>query len=79
MADYTLYPNPVKDVLYIYIYIYNLKGNATVSIISQYGQLINKKLVTGSTYSWNVKNLSAGAYYVRIEEGGKISTLKFIK
>jgi hypothetical protein len=72
---YTVYPNPVKDVLHLD----NLKGNTTISIITQDGRIVNKKTVSGSSYAWNVKDLTAGSYYVRIEEDKAITIMKFIK
>jgi hypothetical protein len=62
VADYKLYPNPVKDVLHLD----NLKGNATISIITQDGRMVDKKIISSSTYAWNVKSLAAGTYYIRI-------------
>jgi hypothetical protein len=72
---YSIYPNPVKDVLHLN----NLSGNATISIITQDGRLVDKKTVAGSSYAWNVKDLSAGSYYVRIEADKAVTIMKFIK
>jgi hypothetical protein len=72
---YFIYPNPVRDVLHLD----HLNGNATISIITQDGRMVDKKIVTSSSYAWNVKDLSAGSYYVRIEEGKDVSVLKFVK
>jgi hypothetical protein len=41
--------------------------------------MVDKKIVSGSSYVWNVKDLSAGSYYVRIEEDKTVTILKFIK
>ncbi|HEX5154604.1 MAG TPA: T9SS type A sorting domain-containing protein [Parafilimonas sp.] len=73
--NYKLYPNPVKNVLHID----NLHGSAVISIISQNGTILNKKIVTEGTYEFNVKNLSMGVYYVRIDEEEKVITMKFVK
>ena len=74
-AGFSLYPNPVKDVLHLD----NLKGNATISIITPDGRVVDKKIISNSAYAWNVKSLAAGTYYIRVEEGKKIILLKFIK
>jgi hypothetical protein len=39
----------------------------------------DKKVVSNNTNTWNVKNLAAGTYYMRIEQETKITILKFIK
>jgi hypothetical protein len=75
VADYKLYPNPVKDVLHLD----NITGNAAISIITQDGRMVDKKVISSSTYAWNVKSLAAGTYYMRIEEDKRTTILKFIK
>ena len=72
---YTIYPNPVRDVLHLD----HLKGNATISMLTQDGRMVDKKIVSGSSYAWNVKDLAAGSYYVRIEDGKAVTIMKFIK
>jgi hypothetical protein len=72
---YTVYPNPVRDVLHLD----NLKPNSTISIITQDGRVVDKKIVSNSSYVWNVKNLAAGSYYVRIEEDKTVSVVMFVK
>ena len=73
--NYTVYPNPVRDILHLD----NLKGKATISIITQDGRVVDKKIVSNSPHEWNVQHLAAGTYYMRIEEGTKTTLLKFIK
>ena len=75
ITGYKLYPNPVKDILHVD----NLKGKATIYILTQDGRMVDKKVVSNRNYEWNAKSLSAGVYYVRIEKGGRTSTLKFVK
>jgi Leucine-rich repeat (LRR) protein len=74
-TGYSVYPNPVKDVLHLD----NLKGNTTISIITQDGRMVDKKIVSGSSYAWNVKDLAAGSYYVRMEEDKGVTVMKFVK
>jgi hypothetical protein len=72
-----LYPNPVKDVLTLEGLTTNNKTN--ISIISLQGSVLAKATTTNSTYTWNIKQLPAGTYYVRIEAGKSVSTLRFVK
>jgi len=72
-----LYPNPVKDVLTLEGLTVNSKAN--ISIISLQGSVLAKTTATNSTYTWNIKQLPAGTYYIRIEAGKNVSTLKFVK
>ncbi len=69
-----LYPNPVDDYVFL-----DVKGTlADVEIFSYAGiklqsntQLVNNKL--------DVKSLSAGVYFIKINVDNKLSTLKFVK
>jgi len=73
--NFSVYPNPVRDILHLD----NLKSKATISILTQDGHVVDKRIVSNSTHEWNVKNLAAGTYYMKIEEDTKITILKFIK
>jgi uncharacterized delta-60 repeat protein len=72
-----LYPNPVKDLLIIQ----GLNANAVsnISIIDPQGNVMIKATAAGNHYSWNIKQLAAGTYFVKIESGEKTETIKFIK
>jgi len=70
-----LYPNPAKDI----ITLQGLQNASNISIISAEGSVFAKTIASGSIYSWNIKQLPAGTYYVRIEVGKNVSTLKFVK
>ena len=72
-----LYPNPVKDLLTLEGLTPNIKTN--ISIIGLQGSVLAKTTANNSTYSWNIKQLPAGTYYVRIEAGKNVTTLKFVK
>lgn len=70
-----LYPNPVKDILTLE----GLSTNANISIISLQGSVLAKTTAGSKTYTWDIKQLPAGTYYVRIEADKNFSTLKFVK
>jgi uncharacterized delta-60 repeat protein len=73
----SFYPNPVKDI--ITFTGLNADTQTTLSIIDIKGRVLVKQTINSATWSWNVKQLSAGSYYVRIEAGNKAVTLNFIK
>jgi hypothetical protein len=71
-----LSPNPVKDVLHIE----GLSSSAkTISIIDVSGKLLQQTLTANRSCSFNTKQLAAGIYFIRVDEGEKATTLKFIK
>lgn len=74
---YRLYPNPAKDILHLDGL--NATANTSVSLIASDGHMIDKKIISASSYDWNTKYLATGTYYLRIEENKKVTTLKFIK
>ena len=71
-----LSPNPAKNMLYIA----GLSSSSkTISIIDVKGKLLQQITTSNSSYSFNTKQLVAGIYFLKINEGEKITTLKFIK
>jgi len=51
----------------------------TISIIDVNGKLVQQISTANRNYSLNIKQLSAGIYFVRVDDGEKTATLKFIK
>lgn len=72
-AGFTIYPNPVIDVLNVKI----SSENATYSIINLLGQTILKGNVTQQGI--DVSNLNNGIYIIDITDGEEINSQKFIK
>jgi len=71
-----LYPNPVKN----YITVEGLTGSKTmVSIIDINGKVLAATSTNDETYTWNIKALPAGNYYLRINADKKVNTIKFVK
>ena len=68
----SFFPNPVKDI----INIRSLSSTAIVSIVNAAG-------ITHGRYTKqniiNVEHLSAGVYYLKVEDGGNVEMLKFMK
>jgi photosystem II stability/assembly factor-like uncharacterized protein len=72
-----LYPNPARDVLKIEGL--NASAKTTLSLFNVSGKLIQQSILNGESYQLNIQKLSAGSYYVTIQSGEKITTLKFVK
>ncbi len=78
--EVTAYPNPVKDKL-----ILGVNGDAhqrlNVQVVNQIGQVIFSR--TGETfkevYEINTAQLSAGLYFITVENGNAVNRLKFVK
>ena len=77
-TGFSIYPNPVRDVLKIDGIDASVKTQIGVS--SLYGKVIFQSRSSGSdSYTANVSKLKPGIYYVTIKEKGKSVMLKFIK
>ena len=76
-ATIQLYPNPAKDILRIEGL--NTLAKTTLSLFSISGKLIQQSTSSDESYQLNIQKLVAGSYYVRIQSGEKITTLKFVK
>ncbi|WP_445722032.1 DUF7619 domain-containing protein [Flavobacterium sp.] len=74
-SKFTLYPNPVQDVLY-----FNSKENLeiqSVEIYNMLGQIVIS--VPNSTTSVDVSSLISGNYFIKVNTEQGISNTKFIK
>ncbi|MEM6515180.1 MAG: FG-GAP-like repeat-containing protein [Bacteroidota bacterium] len=75
LSDLAIYPNPVKDMLYI-----KTKGNVVDKVASVFdinGKLIFSHKLTNDTL--DVSKLNSGIYFLRLESQGKTMRKKFIK
>ncbi|CAN5739445.1 hypothetical protein BH10BAC2_BH10BAC2_35280 [soil metagenome] len=72
-----LYPNPVTDILNVQGL--NTSAITTISITDLSGKIIQKTNAVKGQYTFNVKMLPAGIYYVSIVENNKVTNHKFIK
>jgi hypothetical protein len=75
-----VFPNPVKDVLKLN-YSAGTSDNLSVTVYSNNGNLITKKVLTESSGSFtlDISAQSAGVYYVLLQSGASSFTTKFIK
>ncbi len=71
---FQMYPNPVKDNLYI---TSDLKSGSKVSVVDMSGKLVKK--FTGKSGSYDLSDLPKGTYMILIDEGEKVIRKKIIK
>jgi len=74
-ANFTYYPNPVKDVL-------TLSYNTTISSVEVYnmlGQVVITTKVNANQPQVTTANLAAGTYIVKATAGNKTQTFKVVK
>lgn len=71
---FSIYPNPVKDVLHV-------KGNALENAKFQIHHITGSTVLNGQVNDGkiNVKNLTKGIYIISVSKDGKQSSFKFIK
>jgi hypothetical protein len=77
-----VYPNPVRDVLYI-DYSLARSGQTTVIVIDELGRIVSTLLSEFRsedvyTTEFNTSQLRTGTYYIRLDQGGAVSTKKFV-
>ena len=81
-SNLTLYPNPVIDQLQI-SYEMVKAGNVQVAIIDIQGKVLHQQTINsqnGTNHAIiSVSHLPEGLYVCRLQKGGKLETIKFIK
>ncbi len=70
-----IYPNPVKDILYID----GLQNYHSIEVIDITGRIVQQQTVSAGTGSINVHSLSKGNYILKLNSNTGNQTLKFIK
>ena len=74
-ANFTAYPNPVKDVL-------NVSYTSEISsirVINMIGQEVISKNINATSTQVDMSELSAGTYIVNVTVGDSVKTLKVVK
>ena len=78
---FVIYPNPVKDQLFITSNI--SLSNVQLRISDQSGKIVYKQQITtmdaGTPDKVNITNLSKGVYYLQLITNDKVPTTKFLK
>jgi hypothetical protein len=75
LADVSIYPNPVEEVLTITTAA-DLTGRIATVFDMNGKRVLNQKLISDQL---NVSNLQSGFYFLRIESNGRSIKRKFIK
>jgi hypothetical protein len=81
-SQFNLFPNPAKDLLNVDMNLSETAENATVTMFDINGRIIeqlNYSNVKQQNIQFNVANLSAGFYFVRIQSENGVQTKEFIK
>jgi uncharacterized delta-60 repeat protein len=69
------YPNPSRTS----VKVGGLNAGSVLSVINIAGKVIGQYKTTGSDYTINVQNLAAGIYFIHVQQGGELTTLKLVK
>ena len=76
-ASVKIFPNPVKNSLQVTGLSATQK--TTLSITDLSGAARAAVTVTGNSYNWNIGQLKAGSYILRIGNGGVVVSKMFVK
>jgi len=76
-SDFILYPNPVRDMLYIQINP-ALQSSSELKIFDSYGRLIRHTKLSGYSHALELRNLNKGLYYVNILNGHSVFIDKLV-
>ena len=75
----SVFPNPASDFLNIDIKNISTTDKVKISVFNTMGQLLKVIENVTPTYSFDLKELSQGVYYMNVETGEKSSVVKFVK
>ena len=75
--EFSLYPNPVNDKLYLNFF--GLKNQYSWAIVNTVGQIVKEGKGFSSELIIPVMFLSEGVYIIRLQCYDRVSTIKFIK
>ncbi len=73
-SSFSMYPNPVKDVLHVSGL--NAVENTSVTIINIQGNIIKRATVNAASYDFNVSELKQGRYYLQVNDNNVYQFLK---
>lgn len=78
--NYELYPNPLKDKLTVtFLNGDPAPGEATIEIYDIMGRLLTDSDVESRTTAIDFSKYNKGIYFVRVLEGGKVTTSRVVK
>jgi hypothetical protein len=73
--DYSVYPNPAKETITIRVPV---PGKYTFRLIDVNGRVLKSGSFTGTLKNINIGNITAGTYWMQLEEEHKYATVKKI-
>ncbi len=72
----SIYPNPVKESLYIYN---KLNKHITVKLTDVSGKLISKFIIGSGKYMYAMNKLQLGMYFLTLSDNNTVTVLKVLK
>ncbi len=76
--NFSVYPNPAKENLYIKLNNDLLALQTSIKITNLLGENIISEIITSNNFTINTNNLKGGVYFVTIENKDVKSTQKII-
>jgi len=77
-AMFSLYPNPTMNE--IYVDFGREINNVTINLMNALGQLIyTESKISGTLFMYSMQDIATGIYYLEIQEGKSITTMRFVK
>jgi hypothetical protein len=73
---FNLYPNPSSDLIHLSL---DVNENLEVVILDAMGRVVHKTSSNMSTVTIKTDNLTAGQYWVKVNQNGKTYNATFIK
>lgn len=73
-TSFSIYPNPVKDVLNV-----DAEGYNNIQIVNILGQVVYTNALTGNHTQVDVQSFNNGVYFVRLSGENGVRTQKFVK
>jgi hypothetical protein len=77
-SSFSAYPNPAQNFIKIQLDTDN-RTASTIDVINLSGATVKREKITGSNASLNLSGLSAGIYYLQVNNGGQVYRQKFVK
>ena len=71
-SSFSLYPNPTSGILNI-----TKEGNYRITVVNAVGKIIVTKQANDNT-TIDLQNASEGIYFIRLQDGNKVETQRFI-
>jgi hypothetical protein len=78
LGDFSIYPNPANDVVYLNNDRY-FAANYTVEIFDLQGKKMLETAISGSISAMDISLLKRGIYFISITDGSLVGNYKFVK